>query len=60
MNKCNTSCGGSGMIYGLALIGSLVYFLKGAVTFGAIMLAIGKSIAWPGVLVYHLLQFLSI
>lgn len=58
--KNNISNGSGGCIYGLALIGSLVYFLKGAVAFGAIMLAIGKSIVWPGVLVYHLLKFLQI
>lgn len=59
MKNNDISCG-SGMIYGLALVGSLVYFLKGAVTFSAIMIAIGKSIVWPGFLVYHLLAFLQI
>lgn len=58
--KNNISHGSGGCIYGLALIGSLVYFLKGAVSFGAIVIAIGKSIVWPGVLVYHLLKFLQI
>lgn len=58
--KNNISKGSGGCIYGLALIGSLVYFLKGAVTFGAIMLAIGKSIAWPAILIFNLLKFLQL
>ncbi len=60
MSNNNISHGGSGAIYGLGLIGSLIYFLKGAATLGAIIIAVGKSIVWPGFLVYYLLAFLQI
>lgn len=52
--------GGSGAIYGLGVIGALFYFLKGATTFGAVMMGIGKSVFWPAILMFKLLTYLKI
>lgn len=57
---CNSGGGTGCAIYGMALIGALVYFLKGAVTFSAIALAILKSLAWPAILIFHILKFLQL
>jgi hypothetical protein len=54
---CNGGC--SGAIYGLGLIGSLVYYVSTAATFGGIVLGILKSLAWPAFLVFELLKFLA-
>lgn len=50
--------GGSNAIYGLGVIGALFYFLKGAATFGAVMVGIGKAIFWPAILMFKLLTYL--
>jgi hypothetical protein len=50
--------GPSGAVYGLGLIGSLVYYLQHATTFWNGILGIVKALVWPAFLVYHLLQFL--
>ena len=51
--------GGSNAIYGLGVIGALFYFLKGATTFGAVMMGIGKAVLWPAILMFKLLTFLK-
>jgi hypothetical protein len=55
----NCGSGGSNAIYGLGVIGALFYFLKGASSFGAIMIGIGKSIFWPAILMFKLLTYLK-
>lgn len=50
----------SGAVYGLGLIGSLVYFLSNATTFLEGLIAILKSLVWPAFLVYGLLNFLNL
>jgi hypothetical protein len=52
--------GGSEAIYGLGLIGALVYFIQNAHTFGQGLLAIVKAIVWPALVAYKLLGFLKI
>jgi hypothetical protein len=54
---CNVGC--SGAIYGLGLIGSLVYYISTAATFGGVVLGILKSLAWPAFLVFEALKFLA-
>ncbi len=49
---------GGGAVYGLGLIGALVYYFSVAIGFGAFITAILKSLVWPAFLVYHLMQFL--
>ena len=49
----------SAPVYGLGMIGALVYFLQKADTFQAGILGIFKAIFWPGILVYKLLKYLE-
>ncbi len=60
--KChcgNNNCA-SNAIYGLGLIGSLVYFLQNSHNFGAILLGIGKAIIWPAILIFKFLSLLKL
>ncbi|MFA5232576.1 MAG: hypothetical protein WC410_02840 [Candidatus Paceibacterota bacterium] len=50
---------GSGAIYGLGLIGALVYYIGHAATFWAGVLGLLKAIVWPAMLVYGLLGLLG-
>ena len=61
MSKCSIlgSCGGGGAVYGLGLIGALIYNLQQAVGLGSILLGMGKAIVWPVFMVYDLLNFLG-
>ena len=43
-------------VYGLGLIGALVYFLQHADTFGEYVLAVLKAVVWPAFVVYQALQ----
>ena len=52
--------GGSGAVYGIGLIGALVYFLSHATTFGQGVIGILKALVWPAFLVYSLLDFLKL
>lgn len=52
MNKC-----GSGGVYGLGLVGAVVYYIQQAGSFGDGVLGILKAIVWPAILVYKLLHF---
>ncbi|GAA3820974.1 hypothetical protein [Cellulomonas soli] len=45
--------GGAGAVYGLGLIGALVFFWQQADGFGEYLLAILKAIVWPAFLVYE-------
>ncbi len=49
----------SAPVYGLGLIGALVYYLQQATTFWAGVLGFFKAIVWPAMLVYKLLEFLN-
>jgi len=51
MNVCK-SCGSSGAIYGLGIIGAAIYFIQQANNFGAGAIGILKAIVWPAVLIY--------
>lgn len=52
--------GGGGAVYGLGLIGALVYFLQQATSFSEVIIGILKSIIWPALVAYGLLNFLKI
>lgn len=65
--QCKNCCkggyrGGSegGAVYGLGLIGALVYFLPHVTTLIEGLLAVGKSLIWPALLVYHLLSYFKL
>lgn len=46
-------------LYGLGFIGSVVYFLSNATGFLDGLLGILKSIVWPAIMAYELLQFVG-
>ena len=46
-------------VYGMGLIGALVYYLQHATTFLAGMLGIFKAVIWPAMVAYKLLEFLK-
>jgi hypothetical protein len=46
-------------IYCLSVIGAMFYFLQGASTFKEIIFGIGKSFAWPALLMFKLLSYLK-
>ncbi|GAA4472771.1 hypothetical protein [Phytohabitans houttuyneae] len=59
-NRCRGRRGGAGdAVYGLGLIGALVYYIQDADGFWSLILGILKSLVWPAFLAYHLLKFLS-
>ena len=53
-------CNGGGAVYGLGLIGSLVYFLQQAASFNEVIAGIFKAIFWPAFLVYRVLVLLEL
>ncbi len=60
MSKKIQKSAGSGAIYGLGFIGSLIYFITHAGGFWLGVLGILKSMVWPAVLVYELLKHLKL
>lgn len=57
---CDKTCGGaSGAIYGLGLIGALVYFIQNADTFWMGAIGVLKAIIWPAFLIYEALGALG-
>jgi hypothetical protein len=51
--------GGGGAVYGLGLIGALVYYIQAADGFWSVVLGILKALVWPAFLVYHLLKHVA-
>jgi hypothetical protein len=50
---------GSSAVYGLGLIGSLIYYIQHAATFSMGLLGVLKSLVWPAMLVYKVLDYLK-
>jgi hypothetical protein len=50
---------GAGAVYGLGLLGALVYYLQHATTFSSGLIGVIKALLWPGFLVYRLFEFLG-
>jgi hypothetical protein len=50
------TAGGGNAVYGLGLIGALVYFWQQADSFGQYLLGILKAVVWPAFLVYEAFQ----
>lgn len=48
--------GGAGAVYGLGIIGALVYFIQAADGFWMGVLGILKALVWPAFFVYELLK----
>jgi hypothetical protein len=55
----NNRAPGGGAVYGLGLIGALVYYITVAHGFWAVILGILKALVWPAFVVYQLLKFLA-
>lgn len=53
--KNNGACGG---VYGLAIIGALVYYIQHATSFLNGVVGFLKAIFWPAVLMYKVLELL--
>ena len=51
--------GASEAVYGLGLIGSLIYYIQHATTFGMGLLGLLKAIVWPAMLIYRVLETLK-
>ena len=47
-------------IYGLAVIGALVYYLQHATSFTDGIRGIGKAVFWPAVVIYKVLEMLKL
>ncbi len=56
-NNGNNYGHASSGIYGLALIGSLVYYIQHATSFWIGMVGVFKAIFWPAFLIYKALEF---
>ncbi|HEX7042302.1 MAG TPA: hypothetical protein VF189_03560 [Patescibacteria group bacterium] len=55
--KNNSAIGGG--VYGIAVLGALVYYLQHATTFLMGILGIFKAIFWPAFIIYKVLEMLK-
>ncbi len=51
---------GSGAIYGIGMIGALVYFLQHATSILDGIIGIVMAVFWPGVVVYKVLEIFKL
>lgn len=51
---------GTGAIYGIGMLGALVYFLQHATSFIGGVIGILEAIFWPGVVLYKVLELLKL
>ncbi len=51
---------GSGAIYGLGVLGALIYFLQHATSFVDGIVGVIQAIFWPGVVLYKVLEMLKL
>ena len=50
---------GSGAIYGMGMLGALVYFIQHSTSFLDGVIGIFKALFWPGVVLYKVLELLK-
>jgi hypothetical protein len=50
---------GGGAVYGLGLIGALIYFFQYASNFGEGVIGFFKALVWPAFLVYELFEHIA-
>ena len=55
----NRRGGGGNAVYGLGLIGALVYYIQAADGFWSGVLGVLKALVWPAFVIYDLLKFLA-
>ncbi len=58
MSDSNAGAAGGGAIYGLGILGALVFYWQQAETFWEYVLAIIQGLFWPAFMVYHGFQAL--
>jgi hypothetical protein len=58
-SRCRSYCGSCGGVYGLGLIGALIYYISTASGFWIGVLGVLKSIVWPAFLVFEVLKFVG-
>jgi hypothetical protein len=58
--KTNINYNTHNSIYGIGVIGALVYFIQHAATFWEGVLGVIEAIFWPAVIVYKALEFLKL
>jgi|TARA_B100001971_G_C18129280_1_gene503892 hypothetical protein len=49
----------SGGIYGLGMVGALVYYVATATSFGNGFVGVLKALVWPAFVIYELMKFLG-
>ena len=57
--RANRRAGGGDAVYGLGLIGAIVYYIQYAHGFWGVVLGVLKALVWPVFMVYELLKFLA-
>ena len=57
-NRNRYNSGGGGAVYGLGMIGAVVYYVATASGFWVGVLGVLKAIVWPAFLVYELMKML--
>ncbi len=55
----NAGAGGAGAVYGLGLIGALVYYWQAADGFWLHIWAFFEAILWPAFFIYDVLKYVS-
>ena len=51
---------GASAVYGLGLIGAIIYYFQQATTLGEGIIGLVKAILWPAFLIYELFKFLNL
>jgi len=54
--KCNGGAAGGGAVYGLGLIGALVYYIQSATSFWDGVWGVIQAFFWPAFLIYEVLK----
>ncbi len=57
VNKCYG--GGGGAVYGLGLIGAIIFYIQHAQTFMDGVVGFFKALVWPAFLIYRVLELLN-
>jgi hypothetical protein len=59
-HRSHAGAAGGGAVYGLGLIGALVYFIQSATSFWDGLYGVFQALVWPAYLVYGLLHWLKL
>jgi hypothetical protein len=62
MSESRGSAGGAagGAVYGLGLIGALIYFIQSATSFWDGAYGVFQALVWPAYFVYEMFRFLKL